>query len=145
MVKKSMVINNKKVIDIDETFKLNELPKGKKLKDNPPYFGKFVVGYHNGGATRSRHSWNTCNKCGKQTRSLRTDKEGNVLCFNCWRSNNGFHYIETGGYRKPLTIEQALGRVYEVHGNITKKGTLYAGMTLPQVFAGRKVKLVLVE
>ena len=138
----------KRKVDISKPFKFNKLPRGKKLKNKPPLIKRSLGYSFNGGATKSRHTWQTCSGvgCGIQTRSLRTSKEGKPLCFKCWRKQNGQHYImPQKGVKKPFTMEQALERVYEVHGAVTKKGTIYAGLNLPSVLVGRKIKVVLVE
>ncbi len=139
----------KRKVDISKPFKFNKLPRGKKLKNKPPLIKRSLGYSFNGGATKSRHTWQTCSGvgCGIQTRSLRTSKEGKPLCFKCWRKQNGQHYINMPfkNKRKPLTIKQALERVYEVRGTVGKAGTVYGGITLPGVLAGRKIKLMVVE
>lgn len=81
-----------------------------------------------------------CGDCGKQIRNVHIYRD-KFLCWNCYREKGNM--INFGG--EPLTLEKALDRVYEIRGNITKKGLTGGFRNFPQVLIGHKVKLVLVK
>ena len=91
-----------------------------------------------------------CDECGKNPRVRNVIKfKGRFLCKNC-RSKILSYRIQQSASEKikptvAYTFEEAINKVYEIKGYLTKNARIRSVISCPQILIGHKVKLVLVN
>jgi hypothetical protein len=90
-----------------------------------------------------RYVKHTCQKCGLNYRKMYNMKNGLSVCWKCSRKDYNKMRIPYANPR--ITLQEALDRVYEVRGYLSKNNYPITHVSIPTILIGRKFKIVLVK
>jgi len=93
------------------------------------------------------HALKVCDECGRKLRNL-NNFHGKFICGRCKLKLDDIIPYSNG--RKPITIDKALEKVYEIKGRtyMNKKGKPVIAtnnISLPSILIGHKIKFILAD